>query len=246
MYGLTKEELKVFKKLNSPKKIQDFLNNLDTNFEEKGETYMSPRKVLKEKKCHCIEAATFAALALKIHKRKPLILDLTGTKNDWDHVIAVFKKQGKWGAISKTNHAVLGYRDPVYNSIHELVMSFFHEYTNETGSKTLRSYSNPVDLSQFDNNKWETDEEDLWYICNYLAKIKHFPILTKKQISNLRKSDEIEIFAGNLIKQQDPKKAKQNNFYTPLNPRQLLERNLANKKFKFQPKKKLRITTKFN
>jgi len=216
MFNLTKEEEEVFKKLDTPRKTQDFLNNLDTNFEEKGETCMSPRRVLKEKKCHCIEAAMLAALALRIHGNKPLILDLTGTRNDWDHVIAIFKKYGKFGAISKTNHAVLGYRDPVYNSIRELVMSFFHEYTDEHGHKTLRSYSDPIDLSKFDKHNWITDEEDLWYICNYLSEINHYQILTRKQIANLRKADELEIKAGNLIKQQDPKKLAQNSFYTPI------------------------------
>lgn len=216
MFGLSKEEEREIRKLNSPKKIQSFLEDLDTNFEENGETCMSPRRVLIERKCHCIEAAMFAALALRFQNQKPLIIDLTGTKNDWDHVITIFKRDKKFGAISKTNHAVLGYRDPVYNSIRELIMSFFHEYTDNKGNKTLRSYSKPVDLSRFDKEKWITDKEDLWYIANYLAKIKHKKILTKKQIAILKKSTELEIKAGNLLKQPEPSKIKQKCFYLPL------------------------------
>ena len=128
MFGFNKKEVRVFRKLNSPKKIQDFLNKIPINFEEKGDTFISPRKILETNKCHCIEGALFAALALRFHGYKPLVVDLTSSNDDYDHVIAVFKKHGKWGAISKTNHGVLRYREPVYSNIRELVMSFFHEY----------------------------------------------------------------------------------------------------------------------
>jgi len=197
-FGLSKKELRILKKLNSPKKIQDFLDKLRINFEEKGESCMSPRIVLKTKKAHCIEAALLAALALRIQGFKPLVVDLTASKKDYDHVIAVFKKYGKWGAISKSNHAILRYREPVYSSIRELVMSYFHEYTDK-GTKNLRSYSMPVNLSRFDKKGWVTSGENVWYISDYLAKIKHKKILNRKQIANLRKVDRIEIKAGSLV-----------------------------------------------
>jgi|SRR3989344_4630023 len=197
---LTKRKIKLFKKLNSPKKIQDFINKIPINFEKNGEdTCKSPQQVLKEKKCHCIEGAILASMILRFHKQKPLIVDLTSSKKDFDHVIAVFKQCGKWGAISKTNHAVLRYREPVYSSIRELVMSFFHEYFLKDGKKTLRSYSLPVDLSKFDKKGWMSALNDVWYIADYLAKVKHFKILNKKQIAGLRKADKIEIKAGKLI-----------------------------------------------
>lgn len=197
---LTKNEIKLFRKLNSPKKIQDFINKIPINFEKDGEdTCKSPHQVLKEKKCHCIEGAILASMILRFHKQKPLIVDLTSSKKDFDHVIAVFKWRGKWGAISKTNHAVLRYREPVYNSIRELVMSFFHEYFADDGKKTLRSYSLPVNLSKFDKKGWMGTLEDVWYIADYLVKVKHFKILNKKQIAGLRKADKIEIKAGKLI-----------------------------------------------
>ena len=202
---LTKEEIKLFKKLNSSKKIQDYLNTLKINFEEKGDTCFSPRKVLKEQKCNCIEGAVLAAMILRFHGHKPLVVDLTSSEKDFDHVIAVFKKYGKWGAISKTNHPVLRYREPVYNSIRELVMSFFHEYFLDNGEKTLRSYANPINLSIFDKKGWMHSPEEIWYIAEHLAEIKHLPILNRKQIANLRKADKIEIDVGKMTEWKDKK-----------------------------------------
>jgi hypothetical protein len=199
MFGLTRKELEILNKLDTPAKIQNFLSALKINFEENGDSCMSPRMVLKQGKCHCIEGAILAALALRIHGYKPLIVDMTANDKDFDHVITVFEKNKKWGAISKTNHAVLRYREPVYNSIRELVMSFFHEYFNDQGKKTLRSFSMPVNLSIFDKYNWMTAEEDIWYIPNYLVKTKHLPILDRKQIAGLRKADEIEIKAGKIV-----------------------------------------------
>ena len=199
------KELKIIKKLNNPKKIQDFLNNLKINFEENGETCMSPRKVLKERKAHCIEGAILAAAILKNQGFKPLIVDLEANNNDFDHVIAVFKIKKHWGAISKTNHAVLRYREPIYKSIRELVMSYFHEYLLDNGKKTLRKYCLPVNLSIFDKREWITSEEDVWYIPDYLTKVKHFKILNKSQIMGLRKADKLEIEAGKLVVEKGKK-----------------------------------------
>jgi len=202
MYNLTEEEEKILKKLDTPRKIQDFLDKLEINFEEKGDTCMSPRRVLKEKKCHCIEGAMLAALALKLQGKKPWIMDFTVTQNDWDHVVAVFKEHGKFGAISKTNHSVLRYRDPVYNSARELAMSFFHEYFTDDGKKTLRSYSMPVDLIKQFGCEWITKDEDVWEIPEYLTDCRHYNILNRKQITNLRKADKIVVDASNLTEYQ--------------------------------------------
>jgi hypothetical protein len=199
MFGLTKKEEQVLRKLSTPKKIQDFLNKIPINFDYRKDTCMSPRIVLRKNKCHCIEGALLAALALRLQGRSPLIVDLTAADCDCDHVIAVFQENKKWGAITKTNHGVLRYREPVYNSIHELVMSFFHEYFNNQGKKTLRSYSNPVNLSKFDHLNWATSEEDVWFIPDYLVKAKHYKILNQKQIRNLRKADKIEIDMGKVV-----------------------------------------------
>jgi hypothetical protein len=193
MFNLTKEELKLLKPLKTERKVQDFIDSLKVNFEKKGDTCFSPRIVLKRKEAHCIEASILAYLIMKIHGKKAWLVDLTSVKSDYDHVVCVFQKNKKWGAISKNNHGVLRYRDPIYNSIRELVMSYFHEYTDKKGRKNLRSYSNPLTLSRFDRKNWATSKEDLWYIAEYLADVKHSKILDKKQISNLRKADDFEI-----------------------------------------------------
>jgi len=198
MFGIGKNELKILKKLNSPAKIQDFLDTMKRNFEEGGLTFLSPMAVLEQRICHCTEGAVLAALALRINGHPPLVLDLTANKIDLDHVVAVFKIKGKWGAISKTNHAVLRYREPVYNSIRELAMSYFHEYFDDQGRKNLRSYSMPVNLKKFDKENWMTTKEDINYIPEHLVKVKHYPILNRSQINSLRKADKIEIDAGKL------------------------------------------------
>ncbi|MBI2045270.1 hypothetical protein HYT23_04390 [Candidatus Pacearchaeota archaeon] len=204
-----RKELKILNKFKTPAKIQNFLNGLKINFEEHGDTCMSPKMVLKKGKCHCMEGAILSALALRIQGYKPLVVDLTSNKRDFDHVVAVFRKRGKWGALSKTNHAVLRYREPIYNSIRELVMSYFHEYFDDKGRKNLRSYSMPVDLSRFDEMGWMTTDDEVWYIPEYLAKVRHFPLLNKKQINSLRKADKIEIEAGKVVEWKS-KKAKKN------------------------------------
>ena len=206
MFNLTKEEERTLRELDTPKKIQDFLNRTPANFDYGKDTCMSPRQVLKKNKCHCIEGAILAALALRFQGRKPLIVDLTATDNDDDHVIAVFQENGFWGAITKTNHGVLRYREPIYRSIRELVMSFFHEYFDDKGRKNLRSYSNPVDLSRFDNLNWTTSEEDVWFIPDFLIKVKHYKILNRKQIQNLRKADKIEIEIGKVTEWKNKNK----------------------------------------
>lgn len=198
-FGLSKKEIALFRSLNTPRKIQDFLNRLPINFERNGDTCHSPRLVLRQRNAHCMEGAMFAAAALRLRGHRPLVIDLTTVPGDFDHVVAVFKQHGCWGAISKTNHAVLRYREPVYRNIRELVMSYFHEYFLDDGRKTLRAYSMPIDLGRFDSIGWMTAERDVWEIPEYLASVPHRQILTKKQAAALRKADKIEIAAGKLV-----------------------------------------------
>ena len=197
---LTKEEINIFKKLNSPRKLQDFINSIPANFEKRGETCLSPRRVLKQNKAHCLEGAFLAAAALWFHGQKPLLLDLKTADNDFDHVVALFRRGRFWGAVSKTNHAVLRYREPVYASPRELAMSFFHEYFLNNGDKTLRSFSKPFDLSTSKVGPWMwiTAEEDLWELADRLDESPHYRILDKKVIFSLRRADPIEIKAGKL------------------------------------------------
>jgi hypothetical protein len=196
---LPEKEWKILKKLNTPAKIQDFLNGLKINFEEDGETCFAPLTVLAQGTCHCIEGAVLAALALRVNGQPPLLLDLTANQYDFDHTVALFKKYGKWGAISKTNHAILRYREPIYNSPRELALSYFHEYLDDFGRKNLRSYSLPVNLKRFDHLGWMTTKEEVDYIPEYLAEVKHFPILQRKQIANLRRGEAIELEAAKIV-----------------------------------------------
>jgi hypothetical protein len=207
-FDFNSEEIKIFERLNTPKKIQDYINKIPVNFENGGETYLSPREVLKRKLAHCAEGAIFAAVVLWYHGQKPLLLDLKSASNDTDHVVALFQVDGYWGAISKTNHAVLRYREPVYANLGELAMSYFHEYFKDNGQKTLRSYSKPFDLSKIKDKSWMTTGENLFQIIYDLDDSLHYEIVNKKQISNLRKADWIEITAGKLVEVKNKKRKK--------------------------------------
>lgn len=199
MYGLESRELRLLRRLNTPRKVQDYLNSLTQNYEPEGDTCLSPRRVMREKRAHCIEGAMLAALAFRLQGQKPLILDLESVRADFDHVVAVFKQHGCWGAVSKTNHGVLRYREPVYKTIRELVLSYFHEYFDKDGFKTLRRYSQPVDLSRFDKQGWMTSEDQVWFVAQYLVDVEHESLLTRSQIATLRRADAIEKKMGEII-----------------------------------------------
>jgi len=205
----TKKELLLIKKLNTPAKIQDFLNNLSFNFEESGiETLKSPLLVLRTGNAHCFEGALLGAYILSTHDYPPLVMYHLPTKDDVAHAVALFKKDGLWGALSKTNHSVLRYREPVYKTIRELTMSYFHEYFIASGKKTLRQYSKPLNLNIFKNKNWPTSSEDLWYIDKKLDSIKHYDVAPKKTIKNFRKADKIELDVVKIVEYKKPKPKK--------------------------------------
>ncbi len=198
---LKKEELAIIKKLNSPSKIQDFLDELPFNFEKKEETYRSPRAMLKAKEAHCFEGAVFAALCFAYHDTKHFLLDLKvkkSAKEDSDHVVCVFEKNGFWGAISKTNHSVLRYRDPIYRNARELAMSYFHEYFLDSGEKTLFSYSKPFDIWKKFGFEWITREDSLDEIAEYLDRVKHLPFVPEKNKKFIRKVGRTEIKGASI------------------------------------------------
>ena len=191
-------EIKLFNKLNSPSKVQDYLNSLKFNFEKQGETCYSPRLVIKNQTAHCMEGAMFAASVLEFHKNKAWLLDLRATSGDFDHVVCVYKKFGFYGAVSKTNHAVLRFREPIYKTVRELALSYFHEYFLSNGKKTLREYSELFDLNLLKASDWKTSDKSLFEIPRALDKVKHFKILNREQIKNLRRADNIEIKVGEI------------------------------------------------
>ncbi len=192
------KEFDIFKKLNTPSKIQDFIDDIEINFEKNGETCRSPLMVLKHNEAHCLEGALLASAIFWYHGKPPLLLDLVTTPNDDYHTVALFKESGKWGAISKTNHAYLRYRDPVFKNVRELAMSYFNEYFLDSGQKTLRSYSDFFDLTEFGED-WLVEKDDLWSIAEALDNSKHYKILTAKQIRRLRLADPVEIKANKLV-----------------------------------------------
>ncbi len=189
---LSPSEKKIFAELNNPQKIQDYLDKLPINYELRGETYMSPRRMLKAKTAHCFEGALFAAAALAYHDEKPLLMDLRTAVPYEDHVITLFRTNGLWGAISKTNHAILRYRDAVYVSPRELAMSYFHEYVESDGKKSLREYSAPFDLGRFKPELWVVAADDLYWLVEALDNSKHFPIAPKKNLRALRAASKFE------------------------------------------------------
>lgn len=201
----TREELKIMRPYNTPRKIQDFIDTLEMNFEE---SCYSPREVLRSRCAQCLEGAILAAAMLRLAGWPPLLMDLRARADDEDHVIALFQIKGQWGAISKTNHGVLRYREPVYKTFRELAMSFFHEYFKNNGEKTLRSFSGPVDLSRFDRRKWMTTDEHLWDIYERLDAVHHYPILTRSQLAGLRLAAPIEREMGKIAEWKRPRKSK--------------------------------------
>jgi hypothetical protein len=196
-YGFNAGETRVLKALRTPEKIQRFLDiDIGYNKEPDGDTIRSPRRVLRDKVAHCLEGALFAAAALRVHGFPPLLLDFEAVRDD-DHVLAVFRQHGHWGAIAKSNYSGLRFREPVYRNLRELAMSYFEHYFNLSQEKTLRNYSRPVNLSRFDRMGWMTAEEDLWLINDYLANIPHVALLRNGARRRLARVDD-RLFAAGL------------------------------------------------
>jgi len=178
-------ELRALRALKSPAGIQRFLDAIPYHL---AGTAWSPRTVLREKTAHCLEGAIFAATALRVLGFPPLIFDLEADQ-DTDHVLAVFKMRGHWGAIAKSNFAGCRYREPVYRTLRELALSYFNTYFNLRGERTLRRYSQPVNLARFDNRHWMTSDNEIWFVPEYLCDIPHRPLLKRGLDKHLTRVD---------------------------------------------------------
>jgi hypothetical protein len=189
-----KDEIKFLKNLNNPAKIQAFLDSIDYN---PNYECRSPRWVMKKRSAHCFEGALFAAAALQFTGYRPLIVDMRAV-NDDDHVIALFREEGYWGAVAKSNFTSLRFREPVYRSIRELIMSYFDFFFNTDGYKSLRSYSLPFDLTVFESRNWRTTDEDLEYIGDKIESLHHFPVVTEKMVKKLYIASDSMLKAGLL------------------------------------------------
>lgn len=197
-FGFNPVEMRVLRALKTPEQIQRFLDTeIGYNKELDGQTIRSPRRVLRDRTAHCLEGAMLAAAALRVHGGPPLLLDLESVRDD-DHVIAVFRQHNCWGSIAKSNFSGLRSREPVYRTLRELAMSYFAHYFNLRREKTLRKYSRPVNLSQFDRIGWMTSEEDLWEVSYHLVDIPHIPLLQNGTERRLSRVDD-RLFAAGLV-----------------------------------------------
>jgi hypothetical protein len=193
-----RRERKILSALRTPARIQQFLDNeIQYNLEPGGDTCYSPRTVLRQRVAHCMEGAMLAAAALRMLGHPPLLVDLEAVR-DTDHVLAVYRVSGYWGALAKSDYSGLRSREPVYRNIRELAMSYFEHYFNPAGEKTLRGYSRPVSLRQFDRNGWMTSEEDVWVVPNYLCEIKHTPLVSTNVLRKVAPMDKRLFAAGRL------------------------------------------------
>ena len=193
-FGFTPSDLRQLRALKTPAGVQTFLDELPYNLSY---TARSPEKVLQDRTASCLEGGIFGAAALRVIGFPPLIFDLEA-EQDTDHVVAIFKVRGHWGAVAKSNFTGCRYREPVYRSLRELAMSYFNIYFNLRGERTLRRYSRPVNLARFDHLNWMTTEKPIWFIAEYLCDIPHISLLTPAMEKNLTRVDR-RTMSGEMV-----------------------------------------------
>jgi hypothetical protein len=198
-FGLTPREARRLRALKTPAQVQRFLDDLD--YDAAGAGCRSPRRVLREGRVQCLDGAIFGAAALRLQGHPPLILDLEADRDD-DHVIAVYRRNGAWGAVGRSNYSGLRFREPVFRTVRELALSYIEAYFNLRREKTLRRYSRPVSLARFDARGWMTTEDDLWYVAFHLVTIRHYRLLTRAQERALSTVDR-RAFAAGLVGRED-------------------------------------------
>lgn len=191
-FGLTRQDLRTLRSLNTPMRIQKFIDALTYDYSDSAR---SPRRILRERRGHCMEGALLAAAALRVNGHPPLLMDLEAVHDD-DHVVALYRERGLWGGIAKSNFAGLRFRAPVYRSLRELAVSYFDHYYNLRGERTLRAYSRAVNLAQLDGCRWMTAEEDVWCVPERLIEAKHYPLISHKTACALPRLDRRSFEAG--------------------------------------------------
>lgn len=201
---MTPTEYALLQRLSTPQKIQKYLNAVPINHEPDGETIHSVRSVIRHRRAHCIEGAMFAACALWVHGEPPLVMHLDCALSDYPHVVTLFRRGTCWGAISKTNGAVLRYRDPIYRTLRELALSYFHEYSDRRGDKTLRSYSPAFDLRRIDTPLWVANCHDCQEVEDRLAGLRHYRLISVRQERALARRDPFERRASKQVQYPAP------------------------------------------
>lgn len=190
--SFTPKELRKLRSLKNPYGIQKLLDDMPYHLED---TAWSPRTVLAKNSSHCLEGSIFGAAALRANGYPPLLLDLEAER-DTDHVIAVYRENGCWGAVAKSNYSGCRWREPVYRSLRELALSYFDTYFNLLGERSLRRYSRPIHLKRFDAQNWMTTDKEVWFIVEYLFEIRHYSLLTKAQEKRVHRVDRRLFQAG--------------------------------------------------
>jgi hypothetical protein len=190
----TTDELALFSTLDAPKKIQAFLDGIPYSEEE---IYRCPRQVIRDHKAHCFDGALFAAAALRYIGFPPLVLDiLPKPGSDDDHMLALYKVEGHWGAIAKSNFVGLRYREPIFRSLRELVLSYFEDFFNIAGEKTMRAYTVPLNLQAYDRFNWMASDSSMDAIAHRLDKLRRYSILTPHMEAALAPVDQRFYQAG--------------------------------------------------
>ncbi len=189
----TKKEMEILSGLDSPINIQNFINTIPSSDDH---FYRCPLRVLRERKAHCFDGALFAAMALGRIGFPALILELIPNERDDDHLVALFKKFGHWGAVAQSNFTGLRYREPVYRSLRELVMTYFENFYNTAGEKTLRGYRGPINFKVFDHLHWEIKDDGLETLSDEMDRYKIHPIITFEMAEYLSPVDERSLQAG--------------------------------------------------
>lgn len=192
---LNDSERRLMAGLDSPFKIQAFLDELTYSADP---FYRCPLRVLRERTAHCFDGALFAAAALRRLGFPPLVLDMLPNERDDDHLLALFKIEGHWGAIAKSNFSGLRFREPIHRTLRELVLSYFEQYYNVEGEKTLRGYTRPLNLTAYDRFGWMTSDEPLERIADRLDEIPRYWLLSKRMVENLAPVDRRTYQAGML------------------------------------------------
>jgi hypothetical protein len=205
---LTPAERRLFTRLDTQQKIQAYLDKVPANFELDGDTVMSPRRMLKARLAHCAEAALFAATVLAFHGQRAWLMDLQALPSDQDHIVTLFRQRGLWGAISKTNHAILRWRDPIYRSWRELAMSYAHEYCLPGGKKSLLAYSRPFRVTRYKPERWVTVDEDLHWLMDALDDSPHMPVAPAWAMRLRRRSPDVELRAQMVLEWPHPRARK--------------------------------------
>lgn len=205
---LAPAEHRMFARLATPQAIQTFLDRLPPNYELDGDTTMSPRRVLKARTAHCSEAAILAVAACIYHGRPAWLMDIQALPSDQDHVVTLFQERGLWGAISKTNHAILRWRDPIYRSPRELAMSYAHEYCLPGGKKSMLAFSRPFSLTRYAPRRWLIADDELDWLLEELDESPHVPVAPRHALRRRRRSSRVELKSQDLTEWPVPRRKK--------------------------------------